>query len=241
MNKIFFPAAVTPSNSNATHGAAVGFAALGAVFSIPASVDAAIVYSGVQNISATLPAAARHASNSTVGAGPAATAALNLDGSGGADFNLFVSQRFILGRGTAALNPVPGNSVQGGEGAFNIPPSNFVPVNLPNNDGLLRYVLDRVFSSGNFAPGVSGIAGVNFQQAGQPHYGWIRLRVDDGPQGYPIQVTAIDWAYESAVGTPIHVADVPEADPALALLAAGGTSFAAWRLRKRKQAEPAAA
>lgn len=91
---------------------------------------------------------------------------------------------------------------------------------------------------------MTGIAGI---QLGSGNFGWIRLRIDDlGPnqpfggivgngQGFPDQMTIIDWAYDDS-GAPIHVADtgvnqVPEPS-SLALLAAGAAGVAAFRCRK---------
>jgi hypothetical protein len=112
--------------------------------------------------------------------------------------------------------------------------SSFVRGGTANYYGLLRRVSRVGYGAkstyGQFAAGVSGIAGVAFQEGGQTHYGWIRLRVDDGAKGFPVSVTAIDWEYETTPNTPIHV---PEANPALALLAAGGTGLVAWRVRRR--------
>jgi hypothetical protein len=220
----------------ASRGAVTGLAALSAVFTLPSSIDAAVVYSGIQNIGATLPPAIRHASNGSAGFGSIAVP-LNLDGDAAADFGLQARQslnggfRFGLGK----VLPL-GNLVEGGEGgAFNLRTSNIVPGPSSLNTGLLRSVgqvgAGPKVPFGYFANGVPGIVGVAFQQGGQTHFGWIRLRVDDGPQGFPYQVTAIDWLYESAPNTPIHV---PEANPGMVLLAAGGTGLAAWRLRQRK-------
>jgi hypothetical protein len=230
-------------------GAVTGLAALSAVFGLPASIDAAVVYSGIQNISATLNPAQRHASNATAGFNTALTP-LDVDGIAGAEFNLRVRQNRGpgFGTGSAFLSPVPGNVVQGGEGgAYNLQVSNNVPVPFFSYaSGLLRRVFKPDagggFVSGSFAPGVAGFVGVQFQQAGSTHYGWVRLQVDDGPQGFPDKLTVVDWAYEDVKNTPIHVELlVPEANPGMVLLAAGGTGLAAWRLRKRKQTAPAAA
>jgi hypothetical protein len=249
-------AQVTPltTASRATAGAA----ALGAVFTLPVAVDAGVVYSGVQNINVNLPASQRNASNSNTGA-VANSVGLDLDGNSAPDFQLRIRQSYSFSDsdrvGSARLlglgaNLVLASGFEGG-GARNFSASNMVSLGQQQSQsGMSTALLRRVFSSGfnsgaqgNFAPGETGFAGVAFDIDGATHFGWIRLLVEDGDQGYPFSVTAIDWAYENEANTPIHVTgltEVPEANPGLALLAAGGTGLVAWRLRRRKEAKPAA-
>jgi len=272
-------AAVTTASSQLSRTAA-GAAALGAVFTLPVAVDAAVVYSGIQNVVVTLPVSQRNASNNTTGINTA-VAPVDIDGNAVNDFNLFIGQRreldvFTSGSssvsstvdraGAALLNGLGGNlvAVDGFE-AINFGPS-LEPSNAigtfhgveggggGNGQALLRSAWTSYDAStgspasfpyqiGNFANGVAGVAGVKFYrtETGQNHYGWIRLLVEDGEEGYPFQVTAIDWAWETDPETPFHYnPEIPEANPGLILLAAGGTGLAAWRLRRRQAAKAAA-
>jgi hypothetical protein len=227
---------------------ATRWAILSAVFTLPGAVDAAIVYSGIQNISTSLATIQRHASNGVTGSANTHRF-IDLDGNAVNDFDLRVRQNRLANGfaiGTAKMVGLAGGLVAGGEGGgvFNLRTSNVVPIPSQYNASLLRGV--RTINDANtlvygaFGAGVPGIAGVQFFQAGQLHYGWVRLQVDDGPSGFPYKLTAIDWAYESAPNTPIHIENpVPEASPGMVLLAAGGTGLAAWRLRRRKTADVA--
>jgi hypothetical protein len=93
---------------------------------------------------------------------------------------------------------------------------------------------------GSFPPTATGFVGVSFQVGAQTDYGWIRLQVTDGGagDGYPHQVTAVDWAYDDS-GAPSmagHMGGTAVPEPAsatLALLAAGALGVCA--LRRRKQ------
>lgn len=84
-------------------------------------------------------------------------------------------------------------------------------------------------------PGSPALLGVSFTRAGDVHFGWLRLLLEDGPVGFPVSLTVVDWAWEDQAFAGIRAGHVPEANPALAMLAAAGTGLAAWRLRKRQQ------
>ncbi len=78
---------------------------------------------------------------------------------------------------------------------------------------------------GNFV-GRTGIFGVEFDIAGQTHYGWVRAT------GAPsaVRMEFSDWAYESEPGVPILAGAVPEPSGA-ALLALGAAAVASRRRR----------
>ncbi len=75
---------VTSTFNNRLAQRAAGAAALGAVFTLPVTVDAGVVYSGPQNISAGVPLGSRRTSAGT----GQDTVPLNLDNLGGVDFSL---------------------------------------------------------------------------------------------------------------------------------------------------------
>lgn len=67
------------------------------------------------------------------------------------------------------------------------------------------------------------------------HYGWIRVGIETNAQGDPTAMTLYDWAWETDPDTEIFIGLIPEPTPTtgLALLAAGAAGLAAWRRRKR--------
>lgn len=67
------------------------------------------------------------------------------------------------------------------------------------------------------------------------HYGWIRVGIETNAQGDPTAMTLYDWAWETDPDTEIAIGLIPEPTPAsgLSLLAAGAAGLAAWRRRKR--------
>lgn len=101
---------------------------------------------------------------------------------------------------------------------------------------------------GQFPIGGTGIVGIRLATG---NYGWIRLRIEDLGVNQPFntlnggvglglgenfadKVTAIDWAYDNS-GAAIHAGDVPEPS-ALALLAAGAAGIGVFRRRKAEAA-----
>jgi hypothetical protein len=94
---------------------------------------------------------------------------------------------------------------------------------------------------GNFAPGQTGIVGLAIGTGANQHFGWIRLDFHNSAGGYPISITAIDWAYNTIAGQSINAGQqsLPSSTPepgttSLALLAAGSAGVLAWR-KSRKQ------
>ncbi|MDP2430662.1 MAG: PEP-CTERM sorting domain-containing protein [Pseudomonadota bacterium] len=240
-------------------------AAVGAGLAMAGGADAAIIYSGVQNISLSLNPAAQAATNSIFNV---ASQNIDMDG-GGADFGIQVGFVGQLNTGSTAAKYVGGGILQGAgsalwlnagsasnlaAGAMVGPGGNFAGGNV----GRVRFqVVNTVSSSattnGNFADGVTGFVGIKLASG---NYGWIRLRLDDlginqpfstllgaplgAGLGFPDKITVIDWAYQTSGGA-IQVGDtvsqtVPEPS-SLALLAAGAAGLAAFRRRKTAQAE----
>jgi MYXO-CTERM domain-containing protein len=91
----------------------------------------------------------------------------------------------------------------------------------------------------------TAFAGLRFQSAGQPHLGWVRVRLQDtNSDGWADTVTAVDWAYNSVAGAPILAGDAgatPEpSTKAMALLALGAAGVLALR-RRRNATKPSVA
>lgn len=79
--------------------------------------------------------------------------------------------------------------------------------------------------------GTTAFMGVEFFDAGNPRFGWIRIT--GGPTlGFP--ATIVDWGYEnSGAGILTGAGMIPEpSSVALGCLAAGAAGLAAWRKRK---------
>jgi hypothetical protein len=83
----------------------------------------------------------------------------------------------------------------------------------------------------------NGFLGIKFQIAGQEHFGWIHLSVRTDGIDFPNGIRALDWAYESEPGVPLHIGDgvpeVPASAVGLGALALGAAGI--QRLRKTRQ------
>jgi len=227
-----------------------GLAAVGAVFALPVVVDAGIVYSGLQNLSIVLPVGQRPASDGVVG-DHVDGRYLDLDGDLVSDVAFAVGQDFPV-----SDNPVgfAYGLINGGFAINTTFASGTVPLALSKPLGAeigsvgdsfspvayLRFVEQSTarFETG-LAAGSPQIVGVSFDRAGETHFGWLRLLLEDGPNGFPISLTVVDWAWNDQPLASIRAGDVPEANSALALLAAGGTALAGWRLNRRSRTSAA--
>jgi hypothetical protein len=208
-------------------------AAAGSALVAAQGADAAVVYSGVQNITLT-----------AAGVSGGLSQPVNLDGAGGPDATLGLGWDLNLGAGVATLradlfgaNPSFSNQV------FRLGSSADMPgYYAPGfNTGVLRYVLFGGLISGTWPGGhpisTSGFAGIAFVDTGNnPHFAWLRLRLRNDANGAPDQLTLVDWAYESTPNAPIHVGSIPEPG-SLALLAAGAMGVAAFRRRRNGEGE----
>lgn len=70
--------------------------------------------------------------------------------------------------------------------------------------------------------------GLDFPIAGQTHFGWVRVTIDNAAGTFVIN----DWAYNATPGAPIDTGQVPEPG-SLALLAAGAFGLATYRGRRK--------
>ena len=211
-------------------------AAAGSACALAPAAEAAVIYSGAQNLMF-------ERTNTTGGTGTL----INLNGDGLNDF--FV--RMAYSNSTASVRA---------QQVFTSPYTNTIRVQTAganakalrlsssfvnsidgegDNIGLLR--LANPGQAEGFWPGgnptsTSGFLGVGFYAVGgDKHYGWIRLGIRNDANGVPDKFTVFDWAYESTPNTPIHI---PEPS-SLGLLAAGAVGVAASRRRRRDADEMA--
>lgn len=239
----------TLSLPNSDHSISLKYAtAIGASLAASFEADAAVVYSGIQNIRLLN----TNTSNS-VGT------ALNVDGIGPVDITLSAFQTITstsinsttsyptYGVGVRVTASLPGGRLAPGMNgglanlAFgtSISPTLF-GINSPvqANPAFLEYASygANINSGGEFDPTIPGFIGLQFESNGNTHYGWVRLRIDDldliqlGGANIA-DATVIDWAYEDTPGAAISAGAVPEPS-ALALLALGATGLASVRRRK---------
>ena len=96
---------------------------------------------------------------------------------------------------------------------------------------------NTTFTSGPFAPGDTGYIGLRFDIAGNVHFGWANLTLN---QDFTLTLNAV--GYESNPNTLAHVEPfgatngVPEGGSSLALLAIGAAGLLAFRARQSKAA-----
>jgi PEP-CTERM motif len=104
-----------------------------------------------------------------------------------------------------------------------------------NTPGSMAYGAGFVNSKWITSPANTGYLGLRFTISGQPHYGWMRLTVDNNTAAQPRAITLHEWAYETTPNAGILTGAVPEPG-GLGLLALGSTGIALHRRRKPRQA-----
>jgi hypothetical protein len=188
--------------------------AAGAAATAAASSDAAIVYSGLQNLSI----------------GQFSSLNLNLDGDAYGDLTL---KNYVFGGGNymgATVNFAPGKLVGFNAGlsyvsalsagfvidAFSAGPSFF---------GSMAY--GAANPNAQFNNASDAYLGLSFAVGSNLYYGWVRVSVNQATGSFVIH----DWAYENS-GAGIAAGAVP-APGALGLLALGPAGLGVLRGRKR--------
>jgi hypothetical protein len=165
----------------------------------------------------------------------------DIDGVGGADFQLTHSNPFVGFTAARILQNQSSNSLLGSQGegfylqklqtGFDVAGGVFgSSVGLTFN-GVLGNATD-------FTLGDPGQFGFKFISGEFTHYGWGSLVIDGSPVGQGFQIT--EAYYQTTPGTPILVGQVPQAVPepsSMALLAIGAAGVTAWRARRKKAAK----
>lgn len=207
---------------------AAGTATVTGVFALQHQADAAVIYSGVQNLTASVPPGSYQTVHFNVDSLPgndlrlvmAATVVFNY----GAGF-LFASSGGSVARGSLLqLKKIAaGNNISNALGGW----TNGGVVYENNNGNIVGYWASTEQAFGAFRLAAGG---------GTYKYGWIRLQwTDTGNDGYLDTLTAIDWAYESTPDAAIQAGDMGAApEPTRALLALAGAGAAFLRRRRRR-------
>lgn len=230
-------------------------AAAGSALAMASAADAAIVYSGLQNITVLNTGAAGvdldfdsvdefamrqdsqwwtfpsywGTSNSAYVDGLANPAKFLLNGAGGLQ-KLSFGATISAGAGSFGTSGIVLRSGSGGGWSWSTWATSWWS-SAP--------AAPAVAAAGSWANSVTGLAGFAFDIGGSEHFGWIRFHVDGYPYGTRT-FTAIDWAYEDVAGAAIKAGATAVPEPAglgLALLGGGAAGLAAWR-RRRQAVQP---
>jgi hypothetical protein len=223
-------------------------AAAGSALASSNTALASIIYSGPQNITATISHSTTHRTPSSYSARGNGHKSLNIDGQGNIfKIGLGFAQFGFQGTSHFSLNPNGGNRKILQHSTFR--PGAYDPAKLASGAIISSKahfaqndILDLSSHSGggglwraNAAP---AFAGIEFTEGGQNHFGWVQIEFANVHNNYSI--TAIDWAYNSVAGAPIVAGQTSSGTPeptsqAMALLSAGFLGVLALR-RSRKLA-----
>jgi hypothetical protein len=195
----------------AAYALAAGAAAVGAT-----DADAAVVYSGPQNIS--------------ILSGNSQT--INLDGDG---FNDLLLKNYVFGAGAyqgATVSFSPGKLVGFTSGiSYASALTAGSPINIgtlgPSFFGSMAY--GAVNPNAQFNNVTNAFLGLSFPSGPNTYYGWVRVDVNNAAKTFVVK----DWAYESTPGVGIAAGAGLVPEPAtLGLLACGAAGIAAIRRQK---------
>ena len=197
----------------------------------PQHADAAVIYSGVQNIALTNGPLGLYINLVTK------TSAGNQAGSPGWDLNPYVNApnpffgMYNASAGTDVKSSAPGAGAGDvgklAAGTLIGPASTFIAAKSTfMNDATL----------GDWQGAGAGYMGVKFVETGvnggQPMFGWVQFSKNAGvPSGDPTGITIVDWAYDNS-GAAISAGNIPEPS-SLARLAVGAIGLGVRRGRVR--------
>lgn len=227
-------------------------AAAGSALGMASAADAAIIYSGVQNV--TIDRAQFQSSTASGFKSSSGYGYVDLDGNAFPDVYLGLFRSRFPGSydsGAAGLAAYGGVLVAGTASPAYSSARRLSSGATIGPGGIFDSYgagLRGVFRSGSYstvygqwpggaAPGTTGFAGLYFYDyGGDKHYAWLRLRLENDADGYPDKITVVDWAYQTTPDAPIRAGqEVPEPSP-LGLLALGAAGVAALRRRRRAAA-----
>jgi hypothetical protein len=201
-------------------------AAAGAALVMAPAADAAIIYSGIQNLTLT------HGSSSSA----LLFMSVDLDGASGVDVR--VGLDFDGGSSTGNFQPylTALTSVQGIRASFGSVANLGFGAVIGSTSIAAGYTYPYLYQ---FA-GTTGYAGVRFNIGGQAHFAWLRIAVSANGD----TVTVIDWAYQDQPNTPVNAGALAAPEPHAAAL--GGLGLLALGAkgvlhRRRRLAELAKA
>ncbi len=215
----------TPASSKFNHRLSAYAAAAGASLVAASTADAAIQFSGPQNIPLT--------------SNPFPTfLPIDIDG-GGYDLALNINPSFgnPSNRVLLASGGIYGNSVATVSYPVVPPPGNIRVANLAPSSSVgtnTAFGSGGVMASYFTSPGTNPtgpwngptVGYLGFKLAGNLN-GWMKITITS-PQ---LDLTVNEWAWETTPGAPIHVADIPEPS-AVATLALGAVGVLARRRKK---------
>ena len=98
-----------------------------------------------------------------------------------------------------------------------------------------RLTRERTTTRGNWPSSGTGFLGLEFERNGNTHYAWLRLQLEEpwSDVGSADKVTIVDWAWESVPGRSIEAGAVVPEPSTLTLLATGALGVHAFRKRRR--------
>jgi len=193
-------------------------AAASSAFVFSATADAAVIYSGVQNVGVNTP--------------------VDINGDGINDIAMSINATatsnyaYMLTPNEAAFIRHPGGNLVR---KLNSGSSIGASANLVFIDGTFRAASTGGFSKGDWTTSTNtGFAGINIKDNGLDIFAWLRFSVTNNAAGLPINITLIDWAFEDTGASIIAGATTsPVPLPgSLGLLAMGVSGLAALRRRR---------